>query len=169
MINDYLAMAKEWWNNLQARERIYLTAGSVSVIVLLFWGLVWDPLTSGIEKFETKIVKQQDDLQWMQKAARQIQSAQGSQTGRRNTNQSLLALLEEKINSVGLKPALQRMNPDGVNQVKFWLNAGSFDQLVKLFGELEQQHAVKVSSLSITITEQPGLVDARITVARVGS
>ena len=162
MINDYLAMAQEWWNNLQSRERVYLVAGSVTAIILFFWGLVWVPLASGIEKFETKIVKQQDDLQWMQKAARQILSAQGSQPGRRNTNQSLLALLEEKINGVGLKPALQRMNPDGANQVKFWLNAGNFDQLVKLFGELEQQNAVKVSNLSITSTEQPGLVDARI-------
>ncbi len=168
-MNEYLIIAKEWWHNLQTRERLYLICGSSIVAVMLFWGMIWDPLVKGIDKYETTIARDQDDLIWMQKAAQQIQSSQGAQPNRRHSNQSLLALLEERISSLGLKPSLQRMNPDGVNQIKFWINAGSFDQLVKLFGELEQQYGVTVSAMSITSTEEPGLVDARVTVVRGSS
>jgi general secretion pathway protein M len=166
-MNEYLILAKEWWNNLQSRERLYVAAGSIALIVMLLWSMVWDPLADGVENLQSNVAQQQDDLRWMQQAAAQIKQMQGSQPSG-SDNQSLLGLLEGRINALGLKPALQRMNPEGSNQVKFWLNHGSFDQLTTLFGELEQQHGVKVISLSVTTTEQPGLVDARVTVIRGG-
>lgn len=168
-MNDYLDMAKEWWSGLQTRERLYLSGGAAAVVVMILWGMIWDPLSDAVANYESGILGKQNDLQWMKTAAAQIQSIQGTLPNRQDHNRSLLALLEERINNLGLKSSLARMNPEGSSQVKFWLNAGNFDQLIRLFGELEQQYGVTVTSMSITATDQPGLVDARVTVARGGS
>ncbi|MBN1378628.1 MAG: type II secretion system protein M [Gammaproteobacteria bacterium] len=164
-MNEYLAMAKEWWGNLQTRERLILIGGSVVLVVMLLWATIWDPLVHGVNNLQSGVAAKQKDLQWMQKASVQIKAVQGTQP-RSGGNQSLLSLLEERVNALGLKSALQRMTPDGPNQIKFWINSGNFDQLIKLFGELEQQHGVKIVNLSVTATEQIGLVDARVTVVR---
>jgi general secretion pathway protein M len=166
-MNEYLMLAKEKWDNLQSRERLYVAAGSLALIAMLFWSMVWDPLADGVDNLRSGVTRQQEDLLWMQQASVKINQMQGAQP-RGAGNQSLLGLLEARINELGLKPALQRMNPDGNNQVKFWITRGSFDQLVLLFGELEQQYGVKVVSLSVTSTDQAGLVDARVTVMRGG-
>lgn len=168
-MNEYLALAKEWWSTLQASERLYLIGGGGALLIVLLWGLIWDPLTNSVENLGAGLITKQEDLSWMQKAATQIQAMQGSSPANRIGNQSLLALLEVQISSLGLKPALQRMNPEGRSQVKFWINGGSFDQLIKLFGQLEQDFGVKVTALSVSATEQEGLVDARVTVVRGGS
>ena len=164
-MNEYLLQAKEWWNNLQSRERLYLAGGAIALVVMLAWSLVWDPISDGVDNYRAGVLQKQDDLIWMQQASQQILTMQGSQP-RGSGNRSLLGLLEERISALGLKSSLQRMNPEGSNQVKFWITAGSFDQLITLFGELEQEQGVKVISLSVTATDQPGLVDARVTVAR---
>ena len=37
-------MIRLWWDGLQKRERLILGAGVGLAIVLLAWGLIWQPL-----------------------------------------------------------------------------------------------------------------------------
>jgi general secretion pathway protein M len=110
----------------------------------------------------------QQDLVWMQTASGSVQ--QLLQTGqRRSGNRSMLAVVDQAITAANLKAGLQRMEPDGQNTVKLWLNKSSFDQVVAMLGQLEQAQGIAVQTLAMTPADGVGLIDARITLMRGGS
>lgn len=161
---------KEWWDNLQARERIYLACGAAAVVVMLFYTMVIDPLYGNATKLSKAIPQKQDELQWMQQASAQIMQLQRSRPQSNTRNRSLISVLDQRVNATGLKTAIQRMEPEGRDKVKLWFKKGSFDFLITMFAQLEQQDGVVVSSFSITPSDNSnGLVDGRATLTRGGS
>jgi hypothetical protein len=65
--------------------------------------------------------------------------------------------------------SLFKIQPDGQNTVKLWLNKSSFDQVVAMLGQLEQAQGIAVQTLAMTPADGVGLIDARITLMRGGS
>ncbi len=160
---------KEWFENLQARERRYLIGGIAALACILLYFLLWSPLSSNVNKLHESTAIKRDDLSWMQSASKQIIQLRGANPNRRGGSRSLLSVVDQNFASAGLKGALQRMEPDGRNSVKLWFNQGSFDGLISMLGKLDQEEGIVIKSLSITPADGPGLVDARITLLRGGS
>jgi general secretion pathway protein M len=161
---------REWFYTLQPRERLYVLGGAAALLVMIGYFAVWAPLSNDVIRLREAVVTQQADLTWMQSASVQLQQLQQEQTASGHLrNQSLLSVVDQSINTAGLKGALQRMEPDGTKTVKLWLVKGSFDQLVTMLGQLEQEAGIGVKQLSLTPAAETGLVDARITLIRDNS
>ncbi|GIX22740.1 MAG: hypothetical protein KatS3mg121_1523 [Gammaproteobacteria bacterium] len=168
VIETWLQTLRERWDTLAPRERLYLGLGAVLSAVLLFYALLWLPLERNIARLEDVTARQVEDLQWMREAAARIRALEQRGAGRLPAGGSLLALVDQRLIAAGLKSALARMEPDGPDAVKLWLNGAAFDRLVLLLGELEQNHGIRVASLAVTATDTPGLVDARLTLRKPG-
>ena len=160
---------KEWWENLQARERIYVISGASAVVLMLFYVMALDPLFSNARKLNKLIPKKQVELQWMQQAALQINQLSHSRPKSNTRNRSLLSVLDQRVNATGLKSAIQRMEPEGRTEVKIWFKNSPFDLLISMLAQLEQDDGIIVSSFSITPTDGTGVVDGRTTLTRGGS
>lgn len=160
---------KELFLNLQPRERRIVIGGGLVLLAVLFYLLAWEPLDRRLDDLRARLETQTETLAWMRSAADEVKALRSGAAGAPATaNRSLLAVIDESARAAGIKPALQRMEPEGDRAVRLWLGASSFDALVTWLGRLERQHGITVSALSLEPAEAVGTVEARITLERGG-
>ena len=156
---------KEWLLNLEPRERMMFAAGAVLLVLLLLYALVWAPFRSGYHSLQESVSAQRDTVLWMQGSAQTIQRLRnsGGATAKGLGGRSLLSVTDSTARAGGLGPALKRVEPEGANSVRVWLEGASFDVLVKWLGTLSTRHGVDANSVSLERNETPGMVNARLT------
>lgn len=157
---------KEWFENLQPKERLYVIGGGIGMAILLFYLMIWAPLSGKVKSSREIVAQQRQDVEWMRAAGEQVRKLGINRPQRTNRNRSLLAVVDQDIQAAQLKGALQRMEPEGSQSVKIWISRGSFDALIGMLGKLETAQGINVKSLSINPTDTQGLIDARITLTR---
>ena len=60
------------------------------------------------------------------------------------------------------RQALKRVEPEGSNSVRVWLEGAPFDVLIKWLGTLSTQHGVDADTVTLERIEAAGLVNARL-------
>ena len=76
---------------------------------------------------------------------------------------SLLSVADSTARAGGLATALKRVEPEGGNSVRVWLDGAPFDVLVKWLVTLSTQHGVDANSATLERSETAGQVNARLT------
>lgn len=152
---------RQYWEQLQARERRILSFGGGAAAVLLLYALVWDPFTARIAQLENSVGAQRATLAWMQQAAVEARSLRGS-TG--SGGRSLLALSDETAKAHDLGAAVKRVQPDGQHTVRVWLEGAAFDDLLRWLDTLSGRHGLRIAALNVEhLPNTPGKVNARLT------
>lgn len=158
---------KELFLGLQPRERVVVVAAAAVLLVLLVYLMAWEPLNRRVGSLRQSLESQSETLSWMRAAAVEVRALKsGARAGAGTANQSLLTVIDQSARAGGIKPALQRMEPEGSKAVRLWLGATSFDGLVAWLGQLERQHGIQVTAMSLEPKEIPGIVEARVTLER---
>ena len=163
---------KEWWLGLQARERKTLIMGGIALSLTLVYFGMWDPFQSNLKQMEQAVEKNQSLLVWMQRSAdevRQLSRSSGSSTRPVKDGRSLLALVDQTAKRGRLGSALKRVEPEGENAVRVWLEKASFDDMMSWLIDIEKKNAVVVSTITIDKQDEPGRVNARITLQGPGA
>jgi len=155
---------KTWFESLDPRERRMLIIGSALLGVMLFYVLVWEPLEHGVETLRKSNAEQRTQLQWMQQAVAEVKQLRGSsgRPAQLAKGQSLLAAIDRAARSNQLGDALKRVQPDGSERARVWLENAGFDQLVRWVDSLQRQQGVRVVSSVFEAREEKGRVDARL-------
>lgn len=162
---------KEWWSNLGTRERLIVGGGAVLLVPVLLWALVWQPLASGVRQLETEVAAQREGLQWMRKAAAELQHLRGSgaQASAGLGGRSLLAVVDQSARAAGLGNGLKRIEPDSATAVRARLEGVSFDAVVKWLDDLSRQFGVLATLVTIERVQGAGQVNVRLTLQSPGS
>ena len=142
-----------------------LAAGAVLLALLLFYTLVLAPLSSGYNSLKQSVGEQQATVAWMQESAQTIKRLKGSGGGAVQGlgGRSLLAVTDSTARAGSLGPALKRVEPEGSNSVRVWLEGAPFDVFIKWLATLSNQHGVVASSVTLERIEAVGQVNARLT------
>jgi general secretion pathway protein M len=159
---------KDWWANLAERERLLVAAAGAVLALALFYLLAWEPLFKARAELEQAVAAQRNTLRWMQEAAvevRALKRASGP-AALQGRNRSLLSVLDQTATQAGIRDHIERMEPEGQNGVKLWLDDVPFDPLVRWMERLERHYGVHVKRASITPADETGRVDARLTLER---
>lgn len=161
---------KDWFLALAPRERVIVASGAVALLLLFVYLALWEPLDRRVQGLREGVAAQQGNLAWMLGASEEIRRLRGT-GGRPSTadDRSLLTIVDQSARESGIKQALHRMEPEGGTGVRLWLAATPFDQLVTWLGQLEREHGIAVSALSLEPKETPGTVEARVTLERGGA
>jgi general secretion pathway protein M len=156
---------KDWLFNLEPRERMMFAAGAVLLVLLLLYVLIWAPIRSGYHSLQESVSAQRETVLWMQGSAQTIQRlrSSGGAAARGLGGRSLLSVTDSTARAGGLGPALKRVEPEGGNSVRVWLEGASFDVLIKWLGTLSTRHGVDANTVSLERNETAGLVNARLT------
>lgn len=154
---------RDWLAGLEQRERHLVISGAVLLIIMILYVAIWEPLTSSVEKLRATARDQQTALVWMKQASSEIRRLRGSQ-GRKAlaSGQSLLTLVDSTAKSSGLGGAMKRVQPDGENKVRVWMEGASFDEVIRWLVQLESSHGVGIESSVFELKENAGRVDARL-------
>jgi len=154
---------RAWWSGLAERERRVLGGGGVILALVIAYLGVWEPLAGARHR-------QQVNLAAARALAVQIEalaaSAPRGTPALSGTGQSLLAIVDQSSKSSAMAKPPSRLQPEGDNAVRIWLEDVPFDALLRWLGELQSRYGVRVDNADIQRESGPGLVNARLTLMR---
>ncbi|MGD8630150.1 MAG: type II secretion system protein M [Gammaproteobacteria bacterium] len=156
---------RAWFEGLDQRERLLVMAGSALLAVFLVIVLVWLPVRSGYNSLKASVAEQRDTAAWMQRSAQQLAELKrsGGTAAVGLGGRSLLAVTDSTARAGGLGAELKRVEPEGRDSVRVWLDGAPFDVLVKWLTTLNSTHGILVDNATLERTESAGRVDARLT------
>jgi type II secretory pathway component PulM len=152
---------KEWFANLQPRERAIFGGGAFAALVILLWAGVLRPLETRSEVLRNSVAAKQRLLVSLAQIDGQ---PAGPSSGTEGQDQTILSLVGNSATAHGVE--LTRRRPDGPDGIQVTFGNASFDKLVAWLIALETESSVKVESASFTGTRQPGLVNGQLVLRR---
>ena len=154
------------WNSLTIREQ--LLAGG-TIVILIFYGFysgIILPLSIEKQKIHRKIIAQQEIYQYLSSLSEEVKALRNAQQATQTDsteNEALISKVDATSVQLKIKPAINKIIPEGNSKVIVWLDAVPFDQLFYWIIELEKKHAISVSKISLIQDEvKVGFVKANI-------
>ena len=152
---------KEWFENLNSRERLIVTGGAVVVGLILFWSIVLNPIYSGVDQMSQRIETKRVLIGWMQTAAAEIKAA-GNVPVADTVGQSLVVVIARSAKQAGLEKALSQNQPIGEDGIRVRLERAPFDTIVNWLAQLQSGNGLDLESASFERLTTAGTVNASI-------
>lgn len=153
-----------WFSDRNPREQLLIAAGSGILLLVILWLLAWEPISQERDEYRARVAREQVillELQQLASEARRLGAASGGATVR--GDQSLLSLTDHTVRAAGLAGALRRIEPDGQQRVRLWLQQAQFDPLVSWLQSLARDHGIQVHTANFDLGDSVGVVVADIT------
>lgn len=160
---------RAWLDRLTARERLALLLGGVLLAAVLLYAFLWQPFSARHARVSQVVSEQRSLLEWMTRSAAALKArrtetaapARGLAEG-----QSLLGLVDATARAAGLAGQVTRVQPEGADGVRVWMERVSFDRLVLWLARLEGEAGVQTESITVEATDRAGEVNARLGLKR---
>jgi general secretion pathway protein M len=155
---------RAWFNGLAARERAIVVGGAAVLVVLIVYAGVVEPLSERHARIEREAAQQWALAAWMNQVGDSVRRAGPTRVG--GNGDSLFAAVDRSVRNTALAGSLQRVQPEGQQTVRVWLDNAPFDEVVRWVGALERDQGVVVSAMTAERTQNAGRVNARLTLER---
>ncbi|MGI9261854.1 MAG: type II secretion system protein GspM [Woeseiaceae bacterium] len=160
---------KDWFLELNQRERIFVAAAVVFVMFAAVWLGVWEPLDAGHKRAAEDVARWQNSLAELRPMKGQVQATANARPAATGQNQSLVVIVDNSLRQRGLYGSLQRSQPTpGGNGIRVEFESAAFDDLMLWLGDLHRQFGLTVQSgsFSVASSESPGRVNSSVTLER---
>ena len=158
-----------WFESLAQRERLFVSAGGVVLLVALIYASVWLPLDKGQQSMSASIATWERSLADLQplSSSQLGNSINGPATGA-NSPQTPVVIVDQTLRARGLDNSLKRSQPTTTNGIRIEFENIAFDDLVLWLGDLSTQFGMHVTTGSMSATSQagPGRINATFTLER---
>ena len=155
--------ARAWWSSLAERERRIVGGGGVALALIVLYTGLYEPLVEARRERSA-------DLQAARAVAVQLErlavAVPRGGTATAGAGQSLLAIVDQSRKASAIDKPPSRLQPEGENTVRIWLEDVPFDPLVRWLGDLHVRYGVRVEAADIQRESGPGLVNVRLTLVR---
>ena len=162
-MNAALERFKAWWASLAERERRVLSAGAGALGLIVLYLGAWEPLAGAQQKRERALGAARALAVQLESLAAEAPRGGEATLG---AGQSLLAIVDQTRKASAVTKPPSRLQPEGDNTVRIWLDDVPFDGLLRWLGELQARYGVRVDNADIERESGPGLVNARLTLVR---
>ena len=160
---------RNWFDSLEQRERLFVSAGGVVLLVALIYAFVWLPLDKGQQSMSASIAT------WERSIA-DLQPLSGLHSGRPNagldagvnSQQTPVVIVDQTLRARGLDNTLKRSQSTTTNGIRIEFENIAFDDLVLWLGDLSAQFGMHVTTGSMSVASQagPGRINATFTLER---
>jgi len=153
---------KQIFSSMTARERQMVLSAFV-VIVLFVIYQSWTSFTNHIEKLHHRVDNQQQIFDWMQQAAREVKLLRGTESVGETPKgkQLLLGLIDRTAKQNKLASNLQKVQPEGQQGVRVWMEKAAFNNVVTWLDTLQFKHGLVVTDVSLDGQDVTGVVNVR--------
>ena len=153
---------KDWFENLESREQVFVAAGAVVVVVALIYALLWLPLDKHHRQARESVSNWERSIAELA-PLRALASDAGRQANPRvpaDSTQAPIIIVDQTLRSRGLEQYRRRSQPTTSNGIRV--------ELELWLGDLSDQYGLHVQAGSLTAIEQagPGRVNASLTLER---
>ncbi len=156
---------KEQWQQLSLREKRLVIITAIVVAVTLLYFMIWEPLQDGIKTSRVRVSAQANTVQLIREQAaeaRQLRATRSRAGTNTRAGGSLLVIIERTAQKKNLKSSLQKVQPEGQDGVRVWVENAAFDQLIDWLALLENKNTIYVSEIIIERQKEPGRINSRI-------
>ncbi|MFC1524061.1 type II secretion system protein GspM [Thermodesulfobacteriota bacterium] len=154
---------RDFWMNLNGRERLFLSTGAVIVLLLSCYMMLIEPFVTNLYRLRREVPLKRLEVAWMQHAAQEVKKIRGSGNGQSGSGEtgSPLAIIDQTASYLKLGGQLKRVEPDDQGSIRVWLENVVYTDMVKWFTLLEKKglHAI---ALNADRLDAPGFVNAKI-------
>ena len=158
---------KEWYTNLQERERLIIIAAVVILIPLMLYLVLWEPLSRQVDTLRNNVGAAQAQVAWIQQSSQEAKSLQAnSGAPSAKLNVSLISAVETTANQRGIRPQIKRIEPQGNQKISIEIDDASFDKVISWISQLQTEYGASVTQLSASRAERPGRIKARLILKR---
>jgi general secretion pathway protein M len=160
---------KDWFESLESRERLFVSAGTIVIVITLFWVLIWQPLEKGHDTLVRSVDnwgRSLDELRPLKGLTASSENVpSGSPTG---AQQTPVVIVDQTLRARGLDRSLKRSQPTTSTGIRVEFENVAFDDLVLWLGDLSGQYSMHVQSGSLSTSSQagPGRINATLTIER---
>lgn len=160
---------KDWFDALDARERQFVSVGTVVVVIALVYGLGWAPFDKKHTELKADVARWESSLADLRPLRVAVSNGgvvrATSSTG---SQQSPIIIVDQTLRSRGLDMYRKRSQPTSNNGIRVEFENVAFDELVLWLGDLGDQYAMHVQAGSFSVGSQvsPGRINASITLER---
>ena len=156
---------KEQWQQLSLREKRLVIITAIVVAVTLVYFMIWEPIQDGIQTSRVRVNAQTNTLQLIREQAaeaKQLRATKSRAGADAKGGGSLLVIIERTAQQKNLKSSLQKVQPEGQDGVRVWVENATFDQLIDWLALLENKNTIYVSEIIIERQKEPGRINSRI-------
>lgn len=164
-----LAPLRARYEALQPREQVLVGIAAVLLVVALVYSAVWQPLVRNRRQLALDLDSARAVASQLAEAEAALRSAAPREAPIVGSDVSLLTAVDQATKNGTLKKPPARLQPDGENAARIWLEDIEFDVLVRWMLELQTRYGVTIDVVDIEKRETPGLVNARLSVLRTPS
>lgn len=155
---------QQWFLALTTREKVIVVAGIGFTLIMLLWGMVYEPLKNNQVKLNNTIAELTDELHWMYASSQKIKQAQSQpKTTKPVSKGTPSSIINSNLRRFGLE---KDSKMSGRTKVDLRLRNVQADKLMQFLGELETRHNIRVLSLEITPKNKTGATDANVKLGR---
>ena len=153
------------YDQLSSRDQKALQVLALAFAVTFAYLGVWRPIVEFRADAQAEMETSRELLEWVrgkEQAVRAV-ATMDSEPGQAGSlgNDDLLKTVTDSADKSGMP--LQRFEPSDDKAMRIWLEQVPFTDLTQWLAHLESQYGIVVDQASLDRAEQPGLVDARIT------
>jgi general secretion pathway protein M len=156
---------RDWFESLEARERLFVATASVFLVFAVLYLGVWMPLDRGQKNLSLSVNDWKTALAELRPLKGQLQNA-GS-PAQAGSNQSLVVIIDNTLREHNLYSALQRSQPTTGNGIRVEFENVAFDDLIIWLGDLSTRYGLQVQSGSFSSSrDSVGRVNSTLTLER---
>ncbi len=153
---------REWFDNLEQREQLIVGAGAVLAALLFYWLLIWEPMARHAAELRAGMAESRELIAYLQEA-----EVEARRLGRNRpaaaSGRSLLSTVDSSSKKAGLSEYIKRIQPEGQDSVRLWIENAPFEPLANWLLQLQTQHGVILDNGSLDRADRAGAVKARLT------
>lgn len=157
---------KDWFDNLDVREKRILIIGAVVLLVAMMYFLAWEPFIKKSAALEKSNQENTALLAWMEQSAEEAKELRAklkaSGPAGSTKGQSLLGIIDKTAKSGNLGKSVKRVQPDGESKARVWLENANFNDVIKWLESLQRRQGIHIVTSVIEKQEEAGLVNARL-------
>lgn len=157
---------KEWFLKLEPRERRIFLIGAAVAAVIVLWGLVWRPLSTGADELRESVGEKTRLLADLRRAVALTPAADAG-ADPAAAGESLITLVDSTAQSSGLSRSFTRTRPDGADAISVSFQNAPFDDIVGWLVTLERSYGISVESASFSGARDAGLVSGQLFLRRM--
>ncbi len=156
-------MLRDWWTQRNRREQYLLGAGSIFIVILLIYMLIWKPLTAQVATLRQDIIQDTSLLMWMNTAADKIeQFQQQGYVKKQSSNQPILVSAEQSLMQQKLSQYVSNTQEVNDQALSITLKNIPFDLMVTWLETIWKKNNITVSTIKISKTNTVGVVNADV-------
>lgn len=160
---------RAWFDSLEMRERIFVGAGALIVLVAVLFFLIWMPLDSGHRSVADSVATWERSLAELRPLKSIAKTAGSNAASSASASRATpVVIVDQTLRARGLDRSLKRSQPTTSNGIRVEFEDVAFDDLVLWLGDLGSQYDMHVQSGSLSASGRagPGRVSATLTLER---